>query len=75
MQVCVADRLQIPPNDHLDTVGSENAFANKGYVLKMSLSERLSFSRNNVFYCTSTSVIEIMLRMLWEGGWEWTTLT
>ena len=43
MQVCVADRLQIPPNDHLDTVGSENAFANKGYVLKMSLSERPPF--------------------------------
>ena len=46
MQVCVADRLQIPPNDHLDTVGSENAFASKGYVLKMSLSERPPVSRN-----------------------------
>ena len=46
MQVCVADKLQIPPNDHLDTVGSENAFASKGYVLKTSLSERPSFSRN-----------------------------
>ena len=46
MQVCVADRLQIPPDDPLETLGSKNAFASKGYVLKMSLSERPPCSRN-----------------------------
>ena len=33
-------------NDPLVTVGSESAFAKKGYVLKMPLSERPPFSRN-----------------------------
>ena len=46
IQICVSDKLQIPPNDPLDTFGSENAFASKGFVLKMSLSERPPFSRN-----------------------------
>ena len=40
IHICVSDSLQIPPNDPLDTFGSESAFASKGYVLKMSLSER-----------------------------------
>ena len=46
IQICVSDKLQIPPNDPLDTFGSESAFASNGYVLKISLSERPPFSRN-----------------------------
>ena len=46
IQICVSDKLQIPPNDPLDTFGSESAFASKGFVLKMSLSERPPFSKN-----------------------------
>ena len=46
VHICVSDRLQISPNDPLDTFGSESAFASKGFVLKMSLSERPPFSRN-----------------------------
>jgi len=71
MQVCVADRLQIPPNDHLDTVGSQNAFASKGYVLKMSLSERPSFSRNwkfEIWDFLGVRAQEINLTWKWGAG-------
>ena len=46
IQICVSNKLQTPPNDPLDTFGSESAFASKGFVLQMSLSERPPFSRN-----------------------------
>ena len=46
IQICVSDKLQTPPNDPLDTFGSESAFASKGFVLRMSLSEHPPFSRN-----------------------------
>ena len=45
IQICVSDRLKIPPNETLGTFGSERAFASKGYLLKMSPSERPPFSR------------------------------
>ena len=32
IQICNSDKLQIPPNDPLDTFGSESAFASKGYI-------------------------------------------
>ena len=47
MQICVSDKLQIPPNDPLDTFGSESAFASKGLVLKYHFLNAFHFPEIN----------------------------
>ena len=49
IQICISETLNIRQKDPLVTVGSKSAFAQKGQVLKMSLSERPAFSRHSGF--------------------------
>ena len=44
-------------------------------MLAVGESVNLFFSHVRESSFISKSVIEIMMLMLWEGGWEWTTLT
>ena len=44
-------------------------------MLAVGESVNLFFSHVRESSVISRSVIEIMMLMLWEGGWEWTTLT
>ena len=44
-------------------------------MLAVGESVNLFFSHVRESSFISRSVIEIMMLMLWEGGWEWTTLT
>ena len=44
-------------------------------MLAVGESVNLFFSHVRKSSVISRSVIEIMMLMLWEGGWEWTTLT
>ena len=47
----------------------------RGAMLAVGESVNLFFSHVRESSFISRSVIEIMMLMLWEGGWEWTTLT
>ena len=44
-------------------------------MLAVGESVNIFFSHVRESSFISRSVIEIMMLMLWEGGWEWTTLT
>ena len=59
----ISEKLRIPSKDPLVTFGSENAFAKKGSVLKMSLSERLPFSRNWRFQIGEFQTLQILVQI------------